>query len=72
MARIKIQATVLEVKQSVIKHGCYYVTAETKEFGIIKYVSKRRPKIGELVVLQDQKLRAMTDKIRWQEKRESK
>lgn len=67
MRRIKVDAEVVKVTPSEVMEGVYYVTAQADYFGEVKYRSNREPKIGEKVVLQDQKLRNMTDIIRWEE-----
>ena len=68
MERIRIKATVIEKKESVVRPGTFYVTAASVEFGNVKFVTtKKTLKIGDEVDLVTQKLRARGDMIRWEE-----
>lgn len=69
MRRLKEDAEVVAVKESEVMPGRFYITAKTQHWGEVKYVSTKKRAIGDKVVLQDQKLRNMTDMIRWQEVR---
>lgn len=69
MKRLCEDAEILAVKESEVMKGRYYVTARTKNFGEVKFVSTKRYKIGEKVVLQDQKFRTCSEQIRWEIKK---
>ena len=70
MERLKVEAVVTAVKKSAVRPDVSYVTAETKGWGVVKYATTRKTiKVGDTVVLTDQKHRNQADRIRWQEDR---
>ena len=67
MKRIRVNAEVLAVKESEVMKGRYYITAKAEGFGEVKYAGTKNHKVGDKVVLQDQKLRISSEGIRWEE-----
>lgn len=67
LKRLRVEAMVIGCKESMYRKGVYYVTVEAKSWGTFSYVSKQKRREGDRVVLQDQKLRASRDMIRWEE-----
>lgn len=66
MERIKIKAKVISIKKSEVRKGIYYVTGLSDSFNEVKWVSKKAYEVGSEVLLQSQRNRIQTDKIRWE------
>ena len=70
MQRERVTGKVISKKASEFRQGVFYVTAEVAGWGQVKFVTtKKTMKEGDLVLLQTQKNRNMTDIIRWEEVR---
>lgn len=67
MAGLRTEGVVVECHPSLVISGRYYVTADTKKWGTVKYASTKKREPGEVVVLVDQRARCMTDPIMWRE-----
>lgn len=67
MKRLRVQAVVKESKESAFKKGVYYIVADAKGWGEVRYVTNKRRAVGDKVVLQDQWNRIQSDRIRWEE-----
>lgn len=68
MKRVRTTGKVTAKKESEVRPGVFYVTAETKDWGTVKVVStKKRLQVGDDINLITQKLRAYADAVRWEE-----
>lgn len=67
MEQIVLEAVVTYVKPSEVKKGVFYIRAKAKGWGDVKFATDRSHSIGDVVVVRSQKLRTMTDMIRWKE-----
>lgn len=66
MNRIVTQGTVKQITPSQVKKGVSYVIADTDRYGEVKFVTTHAVHLDSKVLLQSQRARAMTDRIRWE------
>lgn len=68
MERLRVEAVVTVIKKSVVRPDVSYVTAQTEGWGEVKYATTRKTlKVGDKVILTDQKYRTQAEGIRWEE-----